>query len=291
VVRVASAAEVQRARDVVRSQEGVRVAKVIAPAQSAAAGPAAAAPAAPTVSLVVDGGAVRLTGTVPSAAVRAALVEPPTTTFGAGNVDDQLTVDSGVGDAGLSGLGRLPGVLGKDAVDATVVLRDNAITLTGAVSSATAKQAAVAAAQQSLGPAGTVVDQLVVAVPPAAPTAAPTTPQVQQKLRKLPPITFLTGSATLTKAGRAAVAQAAKLLNASPDVTVRIEGHTDSTDTAKKNLALSRARAKTVLTTLRTYGVATDRMTSDGFGESRLKVKGTGKAQQAINRRVEFIVT
>jgi outer membrane protein OmpA-like peptidoglycan-associated protein len=59
---------------------------------------------------------------------------------------------------------------------------------------------------------------------------------------------------------------------------------------ASSNLALSRARAKEVVATLRAMGVAAGRMSSEGFGESRLKVRDDTAARHAVNRRVEFVV-
>jgi outer membrane protein OmpA-like peptidoglycan-associated protein len=286
-VRVTSAADVDRAGEIVRELTGVRVVDVAAPRTPASSGASGApdALAAPAVSITVDGGRVALTGAVPSDATRSALVAGVQPPFGADRVDDRLTVDAGVGAAGLAGLGAVAGALGVDATAATVELRDNRIRLTGAVSSAAAKQAAVTAARTAIGAAGPVADELTVAQTPAA-----SAPQAQQKLLALPPITFLSDSATLTPAGRAAVAQASTVLQANPGVNVRIEGHTDSVGSPEHNLALSRARAQQVRSTLQSLGVAAERMTSDGFGESRLKVPDTSAANQAINRRVEFIV-
>jgi outer membrane protein OmpA-like peptidoglycan-associated protein len=138
---------------------------------------------------------------------------------------------------------------------------------------------------------GTDAPAVTPSLSPSPSRAAPSTaPQVQQKLVEVPPITFLNDSATLTPEGRSAVEQAAALLSANPGVRVSIEGHTDSRGTAAKNLALSRARAQTVVATLRSLGVDAGRMTSDGFGETRPKVADDSPANQAINRRVEFIV-
>jgi outer membrane protein OmpA-like peptidoglycan-associated protein len=124
-----------------------------------------------------------------------------------------------------------------------------------------------------------------------SPTPAQSQPApVQSQLAALPQITFETGSATLTPQGRAAVDQAAGILRASPTIRVRIEGHTDSTGTPEANLALSRARAQTVLDTLLSLGIAADRMSAVGYGDTRPEVPDTTPANQAVNRRVEFVV-
>jgi outer membrane protein OmpA-like peptidoglycan-associated protein len=45
-----------------------------------------------------------------------------------------------------------------------------------------------------------------------------------------------------------------------------------------------------VLNALRSLGIAAERMTAAGFGESRPKVPNDTAARRAVNRRVEFIV-
>jgi outer membrane protein OmpA-like peptidoglycan-associated protein len=234
------------------------------------------------VNLAVDAGTVTLTGAVPSESARAALVDPARATFGANAVDDQLTVDPDIGDDGLTGLDAVLSALGREAKSATVRLDDGRITLTGTAPTTAAKQAAVEAAGRAAGSPGAVTDELTVAATPAA--------EVQRALAALPPIGFLTGSATLSAAGRRAVAQAAAVLKANPAVRVRIEGHTDSVGAAAKNLALSRSRAAAVRAALRSLGVADGRMTSTGYGETRPKVRGDSPSARAVNRRVEFVV-
>src|SRR5262249_6103987 len=158
-----------------------------------------------------NGSEVRATGTVSSEQVRARLV--------AGSTQDALTIDPAVSDEGVADLPAVVDALGEKAKDASVVLNDGRITLSGAVESAAGHDAAIAAAGRVAG-AGNVTDQLSVPPPPK---------EVQQALISLPPITFENGSAILTPAGRTAVAKAADILRANPNVVVRIEGHTDST--------------------------------------------------------------
>lgn len=149
---------------------------------------------------------------------------------------------------------------------------------------------AVAIAASSAPPATTPAPD-VRPTTQAPPTSAPSSsapPQTQ--LATLPQITFQTGSATLTAQGRASVARAAAILKANPEIRVRIEGNTDSFGAAAANLALSRARARTVLDALRASGIDAARISAVGYGESRPKVPNTSPANQAINRRVEFIV-
>ncbi|WP_166382911.1 OmpA family protein [Catellatospora methionotrophica] len=277
-LKAASAAEADRALAIVRGLEGVRVAvadvpTVAAPAPAASPSPTATA-VPPTVGLTLSGGRATLTGTVPTEDARKRLAAAAAFLAGTGPVDDQLKVDPSVTDAGLDALANVVSAYGQGAKDVSVELRDGNLSLAGTVASQAAKDAVAAAAAQT---GATVSDRTEVA-------------KVQQELVKLPAVTFLDNSTTLTAAGRAALAQAARILTANPQVKVRIEGHTDSNGSTADNLALSRARAKTVLDFLVKQGVAADRLTSQGYGESRPARPNTTEANQAVNRRVEFIV-
>jgi outer membrane protein OmpA-like peptidoglycan-associated protein len=127
--------------------------------------------------------------------------------------------------------------------------------------------------------------------PAATPTPTPApSPSVQAQLGALPPVTFENNSATLTAQGQAVVANVADILKANPTIRVSIEGHTDTNGSAGSNLALSQARAQTVLNSLVSLGIAADRLTAAGYGESRPKVPDTSDENRAINRRVEFVV-
>lgn len=81
-----------------------------------------------------------------------------------------------------------------------------------------------------------------------------------------------------------------------PKMKIDIRSHTDSRQTAKYNLALSERRAKSTLQWLRKNGIAANRLTAKGYGESQLvnncsdEVPCTEEEHQ-LNRRSEFIVT
>ena len=71
---------------------------------------------------------------------------------------------------------------------------------------------------------------------------------------------------------------------------IHVEGHTDSVGDAKFNLDLSQRRAQSVVNFLVSQGVSRQLLRPKGYGESRPKVKERTKADQNINRRVEFKV-
>ena len=263
-VLVTSAGDRDRAYQIVSAQDGVRVVTVKAPPAPAPAPSPSASPtgkADPQVTATVNGAQISLTGTVPDKSVLVGAL---------GTVEDHLTVDASTGDTGLADVTKVIKALGKDAENVTVTLAGGKISVTGSVTSQATKDAVDAAA--------TVDDRLTVV------------PSVQTQLGTLPNVAFENNSAQLTAAGQAAVAQVAGILKAHPTVHVSIEGHTDSNGTAASNLTLSQARAQTVLQTLVSEGIDPGRLTATGFGATRPKVPDTSPANQAINRRVEFIV-
>ena len=69
---------------------------------------------------------------------------------------------------------------------------------------------------------------------------------------------------------------------------VSIEGHTDDQGRNKDNLALSQARAESVLNFLVREGVASSRVSAVGYGEEQPLVEGKDDEARAANRRVEF---
>lgn len=71
---------------------------------------------------------------------------------------------------------------------------------------------------------------------------------------------------------------------------VRVEGHTDSRGSNRRNLRLSQARAEAVATYLAEKGIAFDRVSAKGFGESKPIAPNLTKRGRAMNRRVEFHV-
>jgi OOP family OmpA-OmpF porin len=244
---------------------------------------------APSVTATATGGKVTLTGSMPSQEAIDALVASATSVYGSGNVVNQLTVDEAVSSTGLTEFGTLVAAMGKDAA-ATAALNAGRLTLSGSVPSAAVKKAVEDAAGTVTGDATKVTSQLTVGAGASGGGASADKRSAQTRLNTLPQITFQTGSAALTPAGRRAVNQAAAALKANTSIKVRIEGHTDDIGSAAINQRLSRDRARTVRQTLRTLGIADDRMSFIGYGESRPKVSNNSAANRLANRRVQFLV-
>lgn len=81
-----------------------------------------------------------------------------------------------------------------------------------------------------------------------------------------------------------------ELLRRHPDWTLGIEGHTDSIAGDQFNLELSARRAAAVKAALAgRYGIARERLTTSGAGESRPKERNDTPEGRARNRRVELV--
>ena len=114
--------------------------------------------------------------------------------------------------------------------------------------------------------------------------------RVQHAVDACGPIRFASASAALTPVGRKAIERVAAILRADISVDVEIQGFTDAVGSASTNLALSRARARTVYDTLRILGITAARMSPVGFGESHPRVPNDSPAHRAANRRVALVV-
>jgi outer membrane protein OmpA-like peptidoglycan-associated protein len=75
-----------------------------------------------------------------------------------------------------------------------------------------------------------------------------------------------------------------------PTFKVRIQGHTDNVGADADNLALSEARAKSVVDYLVSKGIAPGRLTAIGFGETQPIDANETKKGRANNRRTEFVI-
>lgn len=75
-----------------------------------------------------------------------------------------------------------------------------------------------------------------------------------------------------------------------PNSKIVVEGHTDSQGNAAYNQNLSQQRAQTVRDYLVSRGVASDRISAQGFGLTRPVAENTSAEGRANNRRVEIVV-
>jgi outer membrane protein OmpA-like peptidoglycan-associated protein len=102
-------------------------------------------------------------------------------------------------------------------------------------------------------------------------------------------ITFDIGKATLLPQSMGVLNDVSKFLKANPSINMEIDGHTDNTGAAAKNLTLSQQRANAVEAQLITMGIDASRLTTKGFGSTVPIASNDTPEGQANNRRVEFI--
>lgn len=107
-------------------------------------------------------------------------------------------------------------------------------------------------------------------------------------------VLFASGSANLSKDGRAAVAEVAGLLASIPDKKFQIEGHTDNVPIATaqypSNWDLAAARALNVLKAMVDAGLPGDRISAASFGESKPASTNETADGRKANRRIEIII-
>jgi len=103
-------------------------------------------------------------------------------------------------------------------------------------------------------------------------------------------IQFMTGTAKLSTKSNAPLNRVVAILNENPTVKLSIEGHTDNAGDDAKNQQLSDDRAAAVKAYFVSKGISEDRITSEGFGETRPIAENTTAAGRAKNRRVEIKV-
>lgn len=127
--------------------------------------------------------------------------------------------------------------------------------------------------------------------PEAAPAPAAEPPQDEViVLSDLGDVLFAFDAAKLTPAAEATLDTVVEKLRGADVLAIRVDGHTDSVGSDAYNQGLSERRAASVVDYLISQGVPAEKLTSQGFGESKpLGDNGTDEGR-AQNRRVEIHV-
>jgi len=101
-------------------------------------------------------------------------------------------------------------------------------------------------------------------------------------------VQFETGSATLLPASFSVLNDVVQVLKDAPSMRLRVEGHTDSEGPDSSNLKLSKERAGSVRVYLESKGIEANRLTAEGYGETKPIDTNRTPSGRAKNRRVEF---
>jgi outer membrane protein OmpA-like peptidoglycan-associated protein/tetratricopeptide (TPR) repeat protein len=117
-------------------------------------------------------------------------------------------------------------------------------------------------------------------------------PDIQARINELAKMVFFkTASAELSPAALKPLNEVADIIKDYPNVTLYIEGHTDSRAPAAYNMDLSIRRAASVKDFFVKRGFAASRFSSAGFGLTRPIADNNTEEGRALNRRVSIKAT
>jgi outer membrane protein OmpA-like peptidoglycan-associated protein len=109
------------------------------------------------------------------------------------------------------------------------------------------------------------------------------------------PILFDLNSSYITATARPILDHIVSVMTKYPDIYIRCESHTDSRDTDKYNMWLSKRRAKRTAEYIISKGISANRITQDGYGETQT-INGCtnnvpcSEEEHQLNRRTEFVL-
>ena len=103
-------------------------------------------------------------------------------------------------------------------------------------------------------------------------------------------VLFDSSKATIKAESNDKLEEMVKVMNEYNSANFRLEGHTDSTGNAAKNLQLSKDRAAAIKNYLIAKGISESRLSSEGYGVTKPIASNKTVAGRAQNRRVEIIL-
>lgn len=116
---------------------------------------------------------------------------------------------------------------------------------------------------------------------------------VEGEMVKLNPILFDFDKHNIKPQAAFELDKLVELMKKNPDMVIKVEGHTDNRGSDAYNMDLSERRARSTVQYVISKGIAKDRISGQGFGESRPAVDcapNCTEAQHQQNRRSDFII-
>lgn len=102
-------------------------------------------------------------------------------------------------------------------------------------------------------------------------------------------ITFDIGKANIKPESMTEINRIAQLMKDNGDLKFEVQGHTDNTGTVAGNQKLSEQRAQAIVNKLVEMGIAANRLSAKGMGQSAPLADNSTDEGRAKNRRVEFV--
>ncbi|MFN3908737.1 MAG: OmpA family protein, partial [Flavobacterium sp.] len=109
----------------------------------------------------------------------------------------------------------------------------------------------------------------------------------------LNPIFFEFNQSNITEQGAAELDKLVKVMNDNPNMVIFTKSHTDNRGSDNYNLNLSDRRAKSTVAYIVSRGIAKERISGKGFGETEPIVdckENCTEDEHAQNRRSEFMI-
>jgi outer membrane protein OmpA-like peptidoglycan-associated protein len=105
-------------------------------------------------------------------------------------------------------------------------------------------------------------------------------------------IYFEYDKSNITKEAAFELDKAVEAMKNNPNMVVMVKAHTDNRGTDKYNMNLSNRRAKSTVQYIISKGIAKERISGQGYGESEPKVKcdKCTEEEHAKNRRSQFLI-
>jgi outer membrane protein OmpA-like peptidoglycan-associated protein len=102
---------------------------------------------------------------------------------------------------------------------------------------------------------------------------------------------FATASYELNAIAQRVLLAVVDFLKENPAVKLGVYGHTDNVNDSESNQVLSENRARVVFEYIVSNGIAENRLTYKGFGETKPVAGNDTPEGRAKNRRTEFVIT